>query len=62
MPNVAKNIGANRIVAGVAITHPLGAPEKRPEEEKALRKKIVRAALELMSVSIESQIVINNWG
>ena len=36
-----------------------GKPEKGPEEEKALRKKIVGRALKLMAAPIESQTVID---
>jgi len=57
MPSVATNIGANRIVVGTAITHPVGAPELAPDHEKALRKRMVEEALAVLAERIEDQTV-----
>ena len=57
MPSIASNVGANRIVVGTAITHPLGAPELAHEQEKALRRRMVEEALEVLAERIEGQTV-----
>lgn len=43
---VAKMVGANRVIQGHGIVHPLGNPELAPAEEKRLREQILRQALE----------------
>lgn len=50
---ISKTVGANRIVPTVAIPHPFGDPAKSPEEEKALRKALVRKALQALATSID---------
>ncbi len=57
MPSVAGNIGANRIVVGKAIAHPLGAPELEPEQEREIRRQMVARALDVLAERIESQTV-----
>ena len=44
----AQMLNTNRIVPGVAITHPLGDPRLSHDEEKAVRRNIVEAALGTM--------------
>jgi glycine reductase len=39
-------VGANRIIRGNGIVHPLGNPDLPPEEEKKLRERILRQAFE----------------
>lgn len=55
----AKMTGANRIVQGAGITHPLGNPTSTVEEEKSLRRKILMAALKLLSEKIGVEKVVN---
>lgn len=57
MPSVAANIGANRIVVGTAITHPLGAPELEHDQERDLRRRIVARALQVLAERVEGQTV-----
>jgi glycine reductase len=45
---VAKMVGANRVVQGHGIVHPLGNPELPPDEEKQLRERILRQAFEAL--------------
>ena len=45
---IAKMVGSNRIVQGHGIVHVLGDADLPPEEEKELRRKIVREALETL--------------
>jgi glycine reductase complex component B subunit gamma len=53
LPTVATMIGANRVVRGVAITNPFGDPERSPAGERALRRRIVERALELLETDAE---------
>lgn len=41
-------VGTNRIIRGNGIVHPLGNPDLPPEEEKKLRERILRQALEAL--------------
>ena len=50
-------VGANRIVPAIAIPHPLGNPSLKPEEEKALRRKIVENALHALTVDVDKQTI-----
>ena len=43
---IAKMIGSNRIVLGNGIVHVTGAANLTGEEEKELRRKLVKEALE----------------
>lgn len=55
---ISKTVGANRIVPGVAIPHPLGDPHKSKEEEKSLRRALVEKALRAMQTKVEGQSVL----
>ena len=50
-------IGANRVVRGVAITHPFGAPERGSAGERALRRRLVERAVELLETDVERATV-----
>jgi glycine/betaine/sarcosine/D-proline reductase family selenoprotein B len=45
----AKTVGANRIVQGAGITHPLGNPKVSEAEEMALRKRLLGEAFRLLT-------------
>ena len=45
---IAKMVGSNRIVQGHGIVHVLGDADLPPEEERELRRRIVREALETL--------------
>ena len=45
---ISMTVGANRIVPTIAIPHPLGNPELDKDEEYALRKSLVKKALEAL--------------
>ena len=55
--DVAKTVGANRMVQTVSVPYPLGDPELRPEEEKALRRRLVERALKALQTDITEQTV-----
>jgi glycine reductase len=50
MPPVARELGANRVVRGVKIPHPCGDPMLDPAADRALRLRIVRAALDALGL------------
>ena len=52
MTPVAVMVGANRIVPAAGIIHPLGNTELSPEDEKALRRRIVERALEALKTEV----------
>ena len=54
---IAQTVGANRIVKGVAVPHPLGNPVLAPDAEFALRKDILRRALTALETGIDKQTV-----
>lgn len=49
---ISQSVGANRIVPTVAIPHPVGNPTLKPEDEKALRKQMVKRALDALATDI----------
>jgi len=54
---ISRTVGANRIVATIAIPHPFGDPTKSPEEEKKLRKELVQKTLKALATPIDQQRV-----
>ena len=50
--SISQTVGANRIVPTIAIPHPFGDPSKTPEEEKALRRKLVEHGLKALQTEI----------
>lgn len=43
---IAKMVGSNRVVLGTGIVHVAGDASLPPDEEKALRRKLVEEALD----------------
>lgn len=54
LTNVAEMVGANRILAGVAIPHPVGDPGLTAADEHAQRKRLLLRALEVLTVPVET--------
>ncbi len=50
-------VGANRIVPGIAIPHPVGDPAKGADVDKSVREKLVMRALSAMQTEISEQTV-----
>ncbi len=50
-------VGANRIVPGVAIPHPVGDPLKGPERDHSVRRDLLLKALEAMQTEITEQTI-----
>ncbi|EFE92031.1 selenoprotein B, glycine/betaine/sarcosine/D-proline reductase domain protein [Oribacterium sp. oral taxon 078 str. F0263] len=57
---ISMTVGANRIVPAIAIPHPLGNPAMKPEEEKALRRKIVEKALKALETEVSGQTIFKD--
>ena len=57
---LAQSIGANRIVPGKVIPHPLGDPLLSRSEEKEFRRSIVRRALAALETEIQAQTVFRS--
>lgn len=57
MSPLAQSIGANRIVRGKAVPHPFGNPDLTPDEERALRRRIVERALEALGSAVAQPTV-----
>ena len=55
-------VGSNRIVPASRIVSPLGNPELKKEEEKQLRKAIVKEALKSLQEEIQEQRIFNRAG
>ncbi|OTA42031.1 MAG: glycine reductase [Symbiobacterium thermophilum] len=56
---ISLTVGANRIVPAVAIPHPLGNPALPPDEERALRRRLVMKALKALTTPVEGQTVFD---
>ena len=54
---LGKQVGANRIVTGTKIPHPCGDPGLPPEEDLALRKKIVESAFEAVQTEVKDPTI-----
>ncbi len=52
LPTIAQMVGANRILRGVAITHPTGDPSMAGVDELSLRCTIVRRALDMLATDV----------
>ena len=55
MTPIAVMIGANRIIPGAGVIHPLGNADLDPEAEKTLRRAIVEKALEALQTELTEQ-------
>lgn len=53
LTDLARMVGANRIVAGVQIPHPCGDPKLLPEHEMGLRRRVVLTALESVRLAVD---------
>jgi len=54
---ISLTVGANRIVPTVAIPYPLGNPALSAEDEKELRRSLVRKALRALETEVHGQVV-----
>ena len=54
---VAEQVGASRIVKGVAIPHPCGDPSLPAELDAQLRREIVSTALKALEAKVDTTTV-----
>jgi len=54
---ISMTVGANRIVPTVAIPYPLGDPNLPANDEKEVRRKLVKKALNALCTEVEEQTV-----
>jgi glycine reductase complex component B subunit gamma len=59
MTPVAVMIGANRVVQAAGIIHPLGNADLSPDEEKSLRRRIVKQALKALEADVAKPTVFS---
>lgn len=53
-------VGANRIVPGVAIPHPVGDPDAGPEKDKKKRRQLLMTAFRAMTTDITEQTIFED--
>jgi glycine reductase len=57
LPPVALELGANRVVRGVKIPHPVGEPNADAERDSAVRLEIVSRALKALSTHADTPTI-----
>jgi len=57
LPSIARMVGANRILRGVAITNPTGDPDLAAADERALRQRIVDRAIEMLQTKVPPRTI-----
>ena len=56
---ISQTVGANRIIPSVAIPQPLGNPRLPLDEEKEVRRNLLKKALAALQTPIEEQTVFS---
>ena len=59
MAVVAEMVGSNRILPAQKIVSPLGNSALEPDDEKALRRSLVKKALAILQTEVEEQKVFS---
>ncbi len=57
MVSLAKQMGAKRIIQGVSIPNPCGDPSLPEEADQALRREIVKCALEALQAKVDGPTI-----
>ena len=52
---ISLTVGANRILPAVAIPYPTGDPNLKPEDELALRKRLMLKAVNALATNVTEQ-------
>jgi len=52
---ISMSVGANRIVPTVAIPHPVGDPKLSKNDERELRRRLVKTALDALATEVIEQ-------
>jgi betaine reductase len=51
-------LGVNRVIQGRAVPNPVGDPSLTAEQEKALRRKYILKAIELLQKDVDGPTVV----
>jgi betaine reductase len=51
-------LGVNRVIQGRAVPNPVGDPSLTKEQEKALRRKYILKAIELLQKDVDGPTVV----
>jgi glycine reductase len=54
---ISLSVGANRVVPGISIPHPVGQPSVSPDEELEIRKEIVKKAIFALGEEVTEQTI-----
>lgn len=57
LPTIAVMVGANRVLRGVSITHPTGDPTLSMDDERALRRRLLDRALQMLATDVDPRTV-----
>ena len=57
MVSLAKQMGAKRIIQGVSIPHPCGDPSLPEESDRAVRREIVKCALDALQAKVDGPTI-----
>ena len=57
MSMMAKQLGANRVITGTKVPHPLGDPNLSAEADLALRREIVNTALSALQTEVDGPTI-----
>lgn len=50
-------VGANRIIPGIAIPHPVGDPSLGPEGDRAVRRSLLERAIRAIQTPVKEQTI-----
>lgn len=57
---ISMTVGANRIVPAIAIPHPLGNPALDLEEEKKIRRTLLKKAFHALTTEVSDQTIFED--
>ncbi len=57
---ISMTVGANRIVPAIAIPYPLGDPNLTLDEEKEIRRHILKKALRALTTEVSDQTIFED--
>lgn len=57
LPELVASVGAPRIVRGVRIEHVCGDPSLPPDQDAALRRRLVCTALEALGTQVQAPTI-----
>jgi glycine reductase len=58
MTPVAQMVGSHRIVTGNGIVHPMGAADATPEDELALRRRLLERAAAALATPVQEPTIL----